>query len=73
MVRVVPVCQRRDRMRSADPIEFVYAGNFRGGQHGQPLALDDGGETITTSATPATLAGIAFIMDDGYAPSPPGT
>ena len=68
------VGERRDRMRPADAVEFVDPGNFRGRQHGQPLALADGGDTITISATPATLAGIAFIStDDGYAPSPPGT
>ena len=33
------VRERRDRMRSADAVEFVDSRNFRSRQHGEPLAL----------------------------------
>ena len=69
------VGQRGDRLRPADAVDGVDAGDVRGAR-GSPTGTVPsarGGVASTTSRTPATRAGIAVIRTvDGYAARPPG-
>ena len=64
--RVGPIGQGGDGLGPADGEDAVHPGDRGGGQH-QVVALPLGvGTTMISSATPATLAGMAFIRtEDG--------
>ena len=65
--RLRPVGERPHRLRAADAVDLVHAGDVgRGENRGLDQLAAGAGVTITTSSTPATRAGITFIStDDG--------
>ena len=59
------VGERADRLRAADREHAVDAGELRGRKHQRvPLAVAASARTMTSSPTPATFAGSAFISTD---------
>ena len=69
------VRERGDRLRAADAVHLVDAGECGSGQRRRgDCAVGTGRDAQRDLGTPATGAGIAVISTvDGYAARPPGT